>query len=240
MVTDDAASCYNEKNIPGEGEKVDWALLKKSVLFEGLSGEETERALAFFDARESTFLKGDTVKPIHTPFIRFGLVLQGTVQVFSDDLEGRQMLMAHVEKGGMFGESLSYLQKDEPVYAVAGAPCRILWLHPGNIRKLQPQTPLETLLIHRFISLLATRALRMNDRIQILSKITLEEKVKALLSLYQKRMGAVFTLPFSRTELAAYLAVNRSALSRVLGQMQKRGLFTMEGRRFTLHQSMEE
>lgn len=215
------------------------ALLSNTLLFEGLNPEETEKALRFFDARESAYQKGEAVKPIHAPFVRFGLVLQGTVQVYTDDLEGNQMMMAHVEKGGMFGESLSFLQKEEPVYAMAGTPCRILWLHPENIRKLQPQTPLETLLIHRFIALLAKRALHMNERIQILSQRTLEEKLKAFLSIYQKHYGMAFALPFSRTELAAYLGVNRSALSRVMGQMQKKGLFTLKGRHCTLHQPLE-
>lgn len=218
---------------------MDRALLKKTALFEGLTDEELTAALLFLDARESAYEKGDAVKPLHQPFIRFALVMQGRVQVYTDDLSGEQMMMAHVEKGGMFGESLSYLVKDEPVYAVAAAPCRILWLSPENIRRLQPQTPLEQRLIHRFIASLASRALQMNDRIQILSKKTLEEKLKAFLSLYQMRRGMVFTIPFNRTELATYLGVNRSALSRVMSRMQEKGIFTCQGRQFTLHQPME-
>lgn len=214
-------------------------LLGKNPLFEGLGEAETEKALAFFAARETAYSKGDMVKPIHQPLTRFGLVISGSVQVYTDDLDGRQMMMAHVEKGGMFGESLSFLNKDEPVYVITGTGCRILWLSPENIRNMQPASPLETLLIRRFVALLAERALQMNDRIQILSKLTLEDKLKAYLSFCQKRRGASFDLPFSRTELAAYLGANRSALSRVLGQMQKKGLFTLSGRHVTLHHSME-
>lgn len=218
---------------------MDRVLLKKTALFGGLNDDELSSALAFFDARETTYEKGDMVKAIHTPFTRFGLVLQGRVQVYTDDLAGEQMMMAHVEKGGMFGESLSYLCQEEPVYAVAASPCRILWLSPENIRRLQPQTALEQTLIHRFIASLASRALQMNDRIQILSKKTLEEKLKAFLSLYQMRRGMQFIIPFNRTELATYLGSNRSALSRVISRMQKDGLFSCQGRQFTLHQSIE-
>ncbi len=221
------------------GKGVDKALLKKTTLFQGLETDDMAAALSFFDARESVYEKGDMVKPILSPFTRFGLVLEGRVQVFTDDLSGNQMMMAHVEKGGMFGESLSYLQKEEAVYVMAASPCRILWLHPENVRKLQPGTPLEALLIHRFIANLCTRALQMNDRIQILSKLTLEEKLKAFFSFCQKRQGMCFTIPFSRTELAAYLGANRSALSRTLSRMQKSGLLSCEGKRFTLHQPLE-
>lgn len=219
---------------------MDQALLKKTALFSSLSNEELSFALSFFNAQENTYQKGDTVKPILSPFTRFGLILQGSVQVYTDDLSGNQMMMAHVEKGGMFGESLAYLQKEEAVYVLAASPCRILWLHPENVRKLQPKTPLETLLIHRFIANLASRALQMNDRIQILSKSTLEEKMKAFLSIYQKHHGMAFDIPFSRTELAAYLGANRSALARTITRMQKMGLFSCNKRHFVLHQPMEE
>lgn len=219
---------------------MDQVLLQKSVLFQGLNEDEMQKALLFFDAKESAYEKGETVKALLSPFTRFGLVLTGRVHVYTNDLSGNQMMMAHVEKGGMFGESLSFLEKEEAVYAIAASPCRILWLHPDNVRKMQPQSPLEQALIHRFITNLCTRALQMNDRIQILSRRTLEEKLTALFSLYQKRRGMQFTLPFSRTELAVYLGANRSAVSRILSQMQKKGLLSMDGRHFTLHQRLEE
>ena len=219
---------------------MDQILLQKSVLFQGLNEDEMQKALLFFDAKESAYEKGETVKALLSPFTRFGLVLTGRVHVYTNDLSGNQMMMAHVEKGGMFGESLSFLEKEEAVYAIAASACRILWLHPDNVRKMQPHSPLEQTLIHRFITNLCTRALQMNDRIQILSRRTLEEKLTALFTLYQKRQGMQFTLPFSRTELAVYLGANRSALSRILSQMQKKGLLSMDGRRFTLHQRLEE
>lgn len=214
-------------------------LLQKTALFHDLNEEEIRTALQFFDARENAYEKGETVKPLLSPFTRFGLVLSGRVQVYTNDLSGNQMMMAHVEKGGMFGESLSFLEKEEAVYAIAASSCRVLWLHPENIRKLQPQSPLEQRLIHRFIANLCTRALQMNDRIQILSRRTLEEKLLAFFSLCQKRQGMAFTIPFTRTELAAYLGANRSALSRTLGSMQKKGLISFDGRQFTLHQATE-
>ena len=39
-----------------------------------------------------------------------------------------------------------------------------------------------------------------------------------------RRQTTSFAIPFSREELAAYLCVNRSALSRELGRMQRDGL----------------
>ena len=44
-----------------------------------------------------------------------------------------------------------------------------------------------------------------------------------------------FNGPISREELAAYLCVNRSALSRELSLMQEEGLITFQKNQFHLH-----
>ena len=44
-----------------------------------------------------------------------------------------------------------------------------------------------------------------------------------------------FSIPYSREELAAFLCVNRSALSHELSRMQQEGLSTFRKNRFCLH-----
>ena len=75
----------------------------------------------------------------------------------------------------------------------------------------------------RFIMMLSQKTLSMNDRIQVLSKPTLREKLMTLLTQYSTREGKNFNLPFDRNTMAAYLGVNRSALSRELGKMREEG-----------------
>ena len=65
----------------------------------------------------------------------------------------------------------------------------------------------------------------MNDRVQILSKTTIREKIVTFLSQYSNRFGSkTFSVPFDRETLALYLGVNRSALSRELSAMQRDGI----------------
>lgn len=71
--------------------------------------------------------------------------------------------------------------------------------------------------------MLSQKTLSMNDRIQVLSKPTLREKLMTLLTQYSTREGKNFNLPFDRNTMAAYLGVNRSALSRELSKMREEG-----------------
>ena len=75
----------------------------------------------------------------------------------------------------------------------------------------------------------------MNDRIQILSKRTIRDKL--LMFFREQSKGAPyseFTVSMNREELAAYIGTNRSALSRELSQMAKEGVIRFSGHRFQL------
>ena len=193
-------------------------ILQRSPLFSDLSPVETESALLSMQAKQSRYRKGEFLHTPFAPFSQFALVLAGTVNVCVDDFGGNRMIMATVTPGVTFGESLCYLCAAEPpVYAYASEDCEVLWLTP-------PQSA-DGNLAQRFTAMLAGKALSMNTRIQILSKLTLREKIITFFSSFpasERKSG--ITLSLSREDMAAYLGTNRSALSRELSKMQRDGL----------------
>ena len=71
---------------------------------------------------------------------------------------------------------------------------------------------------------LAQKVLDMNDRVRVLIKHSLREKITAFLDLYKEEDGCGFCVPLSREEMAEYLGCDRSALSRELARMSGDGL----------------
>ncbi len=198
------------------------ALLRKCPLFSPMSDFEIAHALTLFDARSAAYARGEILHRMGEPLPAFAVVLSGTVQVYSDDLDGNRMLMANVEPSGMFGESLAYLHIPAPVYIQTGSGAEVLWLDPAC---LHLSDPAARALHARFTAALAVRALSMNERIQILSKPTLREKILCFLSEAERKNGApTFTVPFDREGLATYLGANRTALSRELSKMKEEGI----------------
>jgi len=208
-------------------------LIRSHKLFSDLSEENYREALVYFHAHSSFYKRGETINRLGEPLPAFGLVLEGTVQVFMHDYDGQPIIMAHVHAGDTFGESLSYLELETSVMIYAETDSRILWLHTQRM-KTAPRNELEHTLTTRFIAMLAQRALNMNDRIQVLSKITLRAKLITFLSQYAQRNGSDFDLPFNRETLAIYLGTDRSALSRELSRMQKEGLISYHKNHFSL------
>ena len=195
------------------------------TLFAGLSDEDISSALEYFSAKVKNYRKGELLHRFGEKLRSFGVVLSGTVQVFTDDISGHQMMMAIVTEGGSFGESLCYLAVEEaPVYICAAEDCEILWLSAERLHNIS-ENEFEHDLKNRFISDLAQRALDMNRRIQILSKHLLRDKLITFFTDYARTYGTKpFSVPFDRSGMAIYLGSDRSALSRELSAMKREGI----------------
>lgn len=206
--------------------------LRHSILFRDMRPEELAYALDFFRANRRTYEKGEIVNPLGEPLPFFGLVLSGCVQVQTDDIDGNPMIMATVTPGETFGESLHYLRRVSSVYIVTMADTVILTMqaqemYPSAVQSGRNER--DAALVHRFLLLLTNRTLEMNNRIQVLSKISMREKLIALFTMYANQQGSrTIRLPFDRNGLAVYLGVNRSALSRELSRMQREGLIRFD------------
>ena len=72
-------------------------------------------------------------------------------------------------------------------------------------------------------------------RLAILSQKGLRDRIVTYLTMQAGRLGKTsFDIPFSREELAAFLCVNRSALSKELSLMQEDGLIRFRKNHFTI------
>ncbi len=210
-------------------------IVVKSPLFAGLSESELYLALDFFGAHEKNFKKGEHINIAGDKLNFFGLVLDGAVQVYTVDIDGNQMIMANVEPGETFGESLNFLGREADIYICASEDTKILMMSSKKITAADSTSPLGLLLAHRFISILASRTLAQNARIQIMSKLTIRARLTAFFTeCVQKNRSFEFDLPFDREDMAIYLGCDRAALSRELSKMKREGLIDFQKRHFIL------
>ena len=206
-------------------------ILQRCVLFRNMQGKRLKEALEFFHAQERVFRRGEYLHHPGEPLHTFGLVLSGNIQVSMDDFDGNHMIMASVTPGITFGESLCYLGQEAQVSIISVEESRGLQMDTESLKKENADLELS----RRFTAMLAQRSLQLNDRIQILSKPTIREKVITLLSQYAVRSDdTVIRLPFTREAMATYLGVNQSALSRELGNMQKEGILRYKNNVFEI------
>ena len=220
-------------------EKEYYAVLSASPLFAGLDRKETDEAVGRMEGRVSSYRKGDFLHAPGTPFSAFGLVLYGSVHACADDVNGNRLIMAEVGAGNTFGEALCFLSVPEPpVYVTAASDAGVLWLSPAPLWSGSTDG-IGAGMQKRFAAVLAARTLTMNERIQVLSKRTIREKLTVYISCLTRGLasgpeGVAFTVPLSREDMAAYIGTDRSALSRELSAMKREGLIDYRKNAFLL------
>ena len=212
------------RELPPEGRRNPPGL-QANPLFEGLDDARFLQALAVMDAERVRYEKGETFHAAGTPVRRFGIVLTGAVQVCVDDIEGNRMIMAEVTPGMTFGESLCFLKiPDSPVYFFAAEDAEVLLLSAEKLYSGEGD-PFRLELRQRFTAALAVRNLSLNNRIQVLSRLSLRSKLTAYSTELAAEAGSdLIRLPMNRDDMAAYIGANRSALSRELARMKADGL----------------
>ena len=93
----------------------------------------------------------------------------------------------------------------------------------------------HTTLSASILELTLRNSVHQNTRIEVLSKRTIREKLLTYFSILSSRdFSKSFTLPFSLTNLADYLSVDRSAMMRELKNLVDEGFISKNGNRIKL------
>ena len=217
---------------------MDMPFLQQTMLFKSMTEEEINAALLALHAEERRFQKGQAILSAGAVTERMGLVLEGSVTIESSDLWGSRSILSHVGRGHFFAETYALLE-NEPmlVDVIANEDCRILFFRIGGIQRLlQSMEPWKSKLTGNLLMISARKNLLLSGRSFHTAPKTIRERVMAYLNAVALRQGSrEFSIPFDRQQLADYLNVERSALSKELGKMQKEGLITTRKSRFVLH-----
>ena len=216
---------------------MDMRQLQKSMLFRGMTEPEITKALQALEAHEKRYEKGETLLIAGTITERMGLVLEGSVTIESNDAWGNRTIISHVGKGQVFAETYA-LMENEPmlVDVTASEDCRILFLRSGRIQSLN--SSLESWALKYITNLLTIsmhKNLILSGRSFHTAPKTIRGRVMAYLnSVSLQRRSREFDIPFDRQQLADYLNLERSALSKELGKMQREGLISCRKNHFII------
>ena len=167
----------------------------------------------------------------------FAIVLRGKAQISQIFSDGTSSLMDALGPGYPLGTDLICTRsRRSPYYAIAAGPLQILQF-PGTLLLEPGALPEETRMVlqRNLLTILSDSNLRKHYRLAILAQRGLRDRVLVYLTMQAERRGThTFRIPFSREELAAFLCVNRSALSHELSLMEAEGLIRFRKNEFTL------
>ena len=208
---------------------------KEMNIFTGMSDNEINQLLNCFKAQKRIFNKERTIISYMGNTNIIGIVLRGEANIIRYDFNGHRTIIEVLPENSVFGELFSSLENAE-LSVVATKDCDILFIEYENIiKKCSKACDCHNILIDNMFKLLSLKVIKMNERIEVLAKRTIREKLLAYFSLIaSKKISRSFTLPFPLTDLADYLSVDRSAMMREIKHLKEEGFIYTKGRKIKL------
>lgn len=206
-------------------------------LFVGIEEDQLHSLLTCLSAVRRAYRKGESIFMAGTKPTTVGIVLTGAARVVQEDFWGRRMILAHIQPGGLFAEAFSCAEAAAlPVSVTASDNAEILLIDYRKIvTTCSSACVFHARLVMNMLRILAQNNILLTQKMEHLAKRSTRDKLLSFLSAQAVLAGSsVIEIPFNRQELADYLCVDRSALSRELGQMCREGLLSYDRNRFEL------
>lgn len=212
-------------------------ILLQHPLFAEINQQDINHILSCMDSRQQKFARGSFIFLAEESYPKLGILLSGRAQVIKENIFGDKMIIGNLEPGHLFGETYACMGLPKiPVSVEAVEDCSVLLLDINRmLRTCNNACVFHQKLISNLLNIIATKNMMLNKKMSYITHKTIRGRLLAYLEdQAEKANSNVFEIPFNRNELADYLCVDRSAMSRELGRMKKEGLLDFSRKAFRL------
>lgn len=196
-------------------------------LFDGIRDEDKPSMLGCIGYHVGSFSKGEIVAFEGENLKHIGIVLSGCVDMVKEDLWGNKTMLLRLHKNEIFGETFACGDDAMAVVTfLVSEDSKILFLPFDRVmHSCTMACEFHHRLVENMVRIIANKNRDLMRKIEVVSKRTIREKILAYLSIQAQNRGTrYFEIPLGRMELAEYLCVDRSALTRELAKMKEEGL----------------
>ena len=164
------------------------------------------------------------------------ILLDGHADLVRYDLNGNRTIVEHFSKNALFGEVFYTITTNNELLVEAKSNCTVLfYIYDDIFHKCRNNCKFHQTLSENLPQLILNKVTDLNMRIELLTKRSTRDKLLGYFSLLSTRtLSKSFELPFSLTDLADYLSVDRSAMMRELKLLKEEKFIKKNGKIITL------
>ena len=206
--------------------------LAKCVLFRGLNAHDRDSLLA--RTRTRTFSDGECIFQMGSPGTTLMAVLTGSVSISVTSPEGKQLVLATLEAGDIFGEIAVLDGRERTADATAVGRCSLAVLERRDILAFLTQQPLV------WLPLVEVLCDRLRHADELLGEIALFQVptrlAKTLIRVAKSKAklqtpdSASMQVRLSQQELANLVGATRESVNKCLAGWQRAGIIHIDGR----------
>ena len=167
---------------------------------------------------------------------QFCILISGNADLVRYDLNGNRTIIDHFTNNDVFGEVFYNVTTNNELLVEAKSKCEVLIYSYQNIHyKCKQNCKFHQKLSEYLPELILDKVTSLNMRVELLTKRSTRDKLLGYFNLLSTRtLSKTFKLPFSLTDLADYLSVDRSAMMRELKLLKEENFIKKNGKMITL------
>ncbi|SEF69821.1 Crp/Fnr family transcriptional regulator [Lachnospira multipara] len=210
--------------------------IMKTPLFINMTKEEVGEVLKELTAYKKDYLKNEYIMCAGDSTKLVGIVLKGAVTIEANDVWGNKTILSHVGENGIFAETYALIPNETMLVDVcANTDSTILFIDMSGILSKSNMTSWMIKLIKNTLKISMHKNLILSKRSFHISKKGARERLLSYLNTMSlQKHSNEFDIPFNRQQLADYLNLERTNMSKELGRMQKDGLIEFKKNHFIL------
>lgn len=203
------------------------SVLQQCILFEKIQKESIAHLINCLDIQVKSYEEQHIMIELGSCVNEIGVVIEGEVEVVKENRLGDRMIVGILGEGQIFGEGIVCTKKRlSPVTVRTKTKAKIAVLpYERIILTCGERCSYHKQLIQNMLYVLGEKNYHLNQKIDYLILKGMREKLALYLLEQSYGQGnASFYIALNRNDLAEYLNVSRSAMSRELSRMKEEGL----------------
>lgn len=164
------------------------------------------------------------------------ILVSGSADLVRYDSNGNKTIIEHFTKNDIFGELFYVIVTNNELFVKARQASEVLFFTYDNLQhKCRQNCKFHQTFNENMADLILSKVTMLNTRVELLTKRTIRDKLIGYFSILSNRnFSTTFSLPFSLTDLADYLSIDRSAMMRELKYLKDDGFIKKVGNKITL------
>lgn len=158
---------------------------------------------------------------------RIGFITYGKASIIKTDINGDTTIMRELKENDIFS-NLFFQESEDEIYIISNKETEVIFIDYYSILKnCNKKCQNHTKLVVTLFELLIKDNKKQNEKIELLSKRTVREKILFFLKNRTNEKN-IFNVTTSYTAIAEYICVDRSNLMRELKRLEKEKIIKKE------------
>ncbi len=203
-------------------------------LFENISLKNQEKLIKLLRGYTVNYHRNQAITDLFKDDDEIGLIVSGNVKIIQNNYNGTSTTMGDFYDNDLIGSMLLYINNVE-TKIIAKEETQMIIFSYHEIMNQEINDKSYNQFIKNLLDIIKWNMTEKSERIKMLTNKTIRNKLLEYFNINSRKSGSRYIyLPFNFSDLASYLAIDRSAMSREIGYLKEEGFIEIKGKRITL------